>query len=94
MTKTTSRSGLLALFGISLFALDSQALPPGRGGMPSGSCFDCDCVVTGTIGNITCGCPRRASGGSGCQITYTPGWGSDCHVLYGPCKESVSGFAP
>jgi hypothetical protein len=77
-----------------MFALDSLALPPGGGGIPSGRCFDCDCVVTGTIGNKTCGCPRRVTGGSGCQITYTPGWGNDCYVLYGPCQESVGGFAP
>lgn len=94
MTKIISRPVLLALFGISIFAVDSLALPAGGGGIPSGRCFDCDCVVTGTIGNKTCGCPRRAIGGSGCQITYTPGWGTDCYVLYGPCQESVGGFVP
>lgn len=83
------------LFGISSHASDSSALPPGGGGGGGGgSCFTCSCSVTPTIGNKTCWCPSASSGGSGCQITYTPGWGNDCSVLFGPCLPPIGGFAP
>ena len=85
-----------ALFGVSIFASDSSALPPGHGGGGGGrgSCFTCDCSVTGTIGNKTCFCPPSAWGGIGCDIHYVPGWGHDCLPVYGPCKEPIGGIAP
>src|SRR6188474_943060 len=67
--------GAIVCAATCFLSSNSSAFPPGGGGAPSGSCFNCDCVVTPTIGGKTCGCPRHQTGGSGCDITFTPGWG-------------------